>query len=260
MTDVSKKYNRRKIGWLLVGALAALTLVATVSSKKKSEAKGMLVEIVPLADGTMLINNKDIAQLLEKNFGYGLKGEMLQSLEIGRIEVVVENEPFVKNADVYIDAKNKLHINIVQRQPIVRIVDANNTNYYLDSAGIKLPLSKHYSARVLVATGNIPPYLSDFRTKDSYLLNQLFKLVRFIGEDDFLNPLIEQVSVDRLGEFTLVPKMGGQKIQLGTTKDMEEKFYNLKEFYRQAMPTEGWKKYNTLIIKYKNQVVGRLES
>ncbi len=259
MSNAPKKYDRKKIFWTIASIVGIIILVATVARKKAADAREVLITILPLSEGIMLLNNTDVEKILEKSFGHDLKGEPIKSLEVERIESVLEDEPFVKDAEVFVDAKNQIQIKITQREPIVRIIGANNTNYYLDSTGIKMPLSKHYSARVLVATGNIPPYLADFRTRSNYALADLFYLVQYIHNDDFLEPMVEQIYVDRVGEYTLIPKIGGQKIQLGTCKDLEQKIYNLKEFYRQAMPTEGWKKYKTLIIKYKNQIVGRID-
>ena len=36
-----------------------------------------------------------------------------------------------------------------------------------------------------------------------------------------------------------------------------DKFNRLKVFYKEGMPHEGWEKYNTIIVKYEGQIVGR---
>jgi cell division protein FtsQ len=42
----------------------------------------------------------------------------------------------------------------------------------------------------------------------------------------------------------------------GEAKDFEEKFEKLKTFYTEGLnKTDGWNKYSTINIKYKNQVV-----
>jgi cell division protein FtsQ len=42
----------------------------------------------------------------------------------------------------------------------------------------------------------------------------------------------------------------------GDAKDFEEKFEKLKTFYTEGLnKTDGWNKYSTINIKYKNQVV-----
>jgi cell division protein FtsQ len=36
---------------------------------------------------------------------------------------------------------------------------------------------------------------------------------------------------------------------------LEEKLEQLKTFYKEAMPYEGWKKYRTISVKFKGQIV-----
>jgi cell division protein FtsQ len=67
--------------------------------------------------------------------------------------------------------------------------------------------------------------------------------------------LIEQIYVSNTGEFTLIPKVGDQKILFGNYTNVKDKLENLKIFYQEGMPYEGWQKYRTINLKYKGQVV-----
>jgi len=136
----------------------------------------------------------------------------------------------------------------------LRIIDDNGLDYYLDSEGMKLPLSKHFTARVLVATGNIPPHSPDFLQRKKHLLKDLFQLAKLILADEFLKSLLEQIYVNQ-GEFVLIPKVGDQKILLGKFENVEDKLERLNIFYQKGIPYEGWQKYKTINLKFKNQVV-----
>ncbi|MCD8495578.1 MAG: hypothetical protein LRY45_02455 [Bacteroides graminisolvens] len=72
---------------------------------------------------------------------------------------------------------------------------------------------------------------------------------------NFFNALIEQIYVSNANEFTLIPKVGDQKIIFGKYEDVITKLENLKIFYQEALPYEGWQKYRTINVKYKGQVV-----
>ncbi|MFN6085466.1 MAG: hypothetical protein ACK476_11145, partial [Fluviicola sp.] len=62
------------------------------------------------------------------------------------------------------------------------------------------------------------------------------------------------------GDFILIPQVGGHEIVFGTAnsdRDVKEKFEKLKTFYKEGIPYEGWNKYSSINLKYKNQIVGK---
>ncbi len=215
----------------------------------------MEVEVTALASGDKLISERDVRQALLRSFGNTLEGTELALLEVERMERVLEEDPFILDAEIYVDQKNVLHVTIIQREPLVRILDNNGGNYYLDKNGVKMPASKNFAARVLVATGNLAPYTPEFRRKKKSTLKDLFNLTNTLMEDEFLANFIQQVHVNNAGDFILVPLIGDQKIVLGSTRKLEDKLRRLKIFYQEGMPYEGWRKYETINLKYNGQVV-----
>jgi cell division protein FtsQ len=223
--------------------------------KANTFAEGLQVNVETLASGDKLISERDVRQALLTAFGSDLENSELANLEVERMERVLEGDPFVKNADVYIDQNNQLHINIEQREPVVRVLDNNGNNYYLDAAGKKMPPSKNFAARVIVATGNVSPYTPEFREKRKNNLKDLFTIIQTLLNDSFLSSFIQQIHVNNAGEFILVPLIGDQKIILGSARKLEDKLHRLKIFYKEGMPYEGWRKYETINLKYSGQVV-----
>ena len=71
----------------------------------------------------------------------------------------------------------------------------------------------------------------------------------------YLKALIEQIYVEKNGEFQLIPKFNDQVIIFGTTENIKDKFARLLIFYKQGLSITGWNRYNMINIKYKNQVV-----
>ncbi len=246
----------RPIAWLLAILVLVGGVYISVQQRKGTVVKRIAFDIQSLNNGKTLITHEDILLSIERSFGYRLEGVPLKELNAERVERVLEADPFIEKADVFVDAQNIVNINIQQREPLLRVIDKNGANYYLDEAGAKMPLSKHFAARVLVATGNIPPYTSDFlTTKNKGLLSDIFELSEYILADDFLKSQIEQLYVNSIGEITLVPKVGNQKIKLGKCVKYEEKLNRLKTFYQEGIPYIGWHKYKTIDLRYKDQVV-----
>jgi cell division protein FtsQ len=163
--------------------------------------------------------------------------------------------------------EGNVNINVIQRQPVLRIFNDHGESFYLDGTGQLLPLNPDFTTRTMIANGHIPEpysktanYLQDsVKMADSLKFNSvminLYKLSTFIVKDTFLNALIEQVYVQKSGEFELIPRIGNHIILLGTTDNMKEKFDNLLVFYKLGLSKTGWSRYNLINIKYKNQVI-----
>jgi len=260
--ELSKTLKR--LTWAAGVFVFAMIFIAFADKKGNSAVSKVNIEVVPLSDGNLLIDSNEVKKVIKSTYGVELEGTSIAELDVARVEQMLETDAFIADADVYVDASGKVQVRVVQREPVLRIISSNGQNYYLDKDGFKMPLSDHFSARVLVATGNIPPYSDDFlkapkngEPEKKNVLKDLFALRNDLGNDEFMNALIEQVYVSNRGEYILIPKLGDQKIILGNYDNIEDKFKRLKVFYKEGMPYEGWQKYGEINLKYKGQVVCR---
>ena len=120
--------------------------------------------------------------------------------------------------------------------------------------GVLFPVSKNFSSRVLVATGNINFDLKkDIQHNEQY--NELKKIALQIHQHDFWKAQIEQIFVEASGEFTLIPRVGGHQILFGNCIDMDVKFKKLFAFYKNGLNKVGWDKYKIINLKFKDQIV-----
>ena len=248
------KIRYDQIIWLLFLLIVVLGLFMAVQHKKEIEET--IITVTPLEGGDKLISEEDIESAILRTFDSNLTRYRLDEIDVTRVETLLEDDPFVKNAEVYVDQHNKLRIKVEQREPVLRVLDNNGNNYYLDENGVKMPPSKNFAARALVATGNISPYQTDFITrKKSSTLKDLFKLAQALKSDEFLNGFIQQIHVTKGGEFIMAPLIGDQQIILGSVRKLDDKFRRLKIFYREGMPGTGWRKYRSINLKFNDQIV-----
>ncbi len=246
----------QRLLWIALFFAAAALMLSSIEKKRGRNANDVLIEIQQLPDGNTLVNREDILLTIERSFGHRLAGVPIGALDMNRVERVLEEDPFILNADAYIDAQSRIHIDLSQREPILRVIDKNGLNYYLDHFGKKMPLSPHFTARVLVATGDIPPFVPNFqKRKRHHVLKDLFALTNKILEDEFMRPLTEQIYLSNEKGYTLIPKLGHQKIILGDYESIDNKFERLKIFYQEGIPYEGWQKYSTINLTFDGQVV-----
>ncbi len=239
-------------------------LFMAIEYKLNSTSKQFTVNITPI-EGRLFITAEDVGNLIKTRF-YGettrtieelLGDEKLKRINLKALEEVIDDYPWVLASDVFVDAQNSITINITQRKPIMRCFDLKNNSFYVDENGKQMPVSERAAIRVVVASGNIENPEVGSRADSLYnVVDSLYKLVQFIQKDTFLNAQIEQIFVEQNQDFTLIPKVGDTELIFGDLTMMEDKFRRLKIFYQEAMPYEGWRKYDKLNLKYNKQVVG----
>jgi cell division protein FtsQ len=164
---------------------------------------------------------------------------------------------------------NKWDIQLELRKPIARIFNKFGQSFYLDQDGFLMNRSSLHTARVLVFSGNIkdrfePNSIFKIINNDSLKsirnLDDIYRISNYVCNDPILHKMIGQVYRENNGDFVLIPIVGDQKIILGTAQSdavVKDKFERLLDFYKEAMPFEGWNKYSEISVKYEGQIVCR---
>jgi cell division protein FtsQ len=209
-------------------------------------------------DSDPLVDEKMILKSVRSSFD-SIVGKKISELNLVEIEKLVQQNEFLEYAEVFYSLTGQLKIKVIQKQPLLRVINAHNHNYYIDVSGDAMPVRQGFSSRVLVVSGHIPYVYSDtlnlIKNENFPILKDLYQLALHIKNDPFLNPLIEQIYVNQEKEFELVPKIGKHIIQFGDISDMETKFWKLIVFYQNGMGKAGWSAYNTINLKFRDQVV-----
>lgn len=254
----SYKINKTRVVWVCGAILLFSLLLFATQKKNEGVISGVEVEIIPLAnEENVFITESDIKTIIKNNFDGDLINTQLSRANVARIESVLKQDPFIDRVETYVDASNLIHVKVYQRKPFCRIIDNENRQYYLSEKGDYVPLSKHYTSRVIVVTGAISNFSADYLTNPNYKgnLRDIYNLVKLLTADKFFQPLVQQIYIDANSEFTLVPNVGEQKIRIGDFNDIDDKFNRIKIFYREAMPYTGWNTYSSISVKFKGQIV-----
>nr|WP_294894932.1 cell division protein FtsQ [uncultured Pedobacter sp.] len=251
----------KRINWKLVFtcfawifSLSALVVLMGFIEVKKAETTCKKVQVV-LPGNQFFIERAEVDDILKENNGL-LVGRRINSINIQDLESRLKANPFIEYAKVYIDMDGVIHTDIKQRVPILRILNIAGQDFYVDQNGLKVPLSDHFTARVLVANGQITEgFAGKVDTLRTKLAKDLFVTAKFISQDSLWNDQIVQLYVDDNKDMELVPRVGNQKIILGDADLLEEKFRNLLVFYKKAIPMVGWGAYSAINLKFKGQIV-----
>ncbi len=151
--------------------------------------------------------------------------------------------------------EGNIHISIIQKQPVARIINKYGVNYYIDKKAKKFPVNNKFTSRVPVISGNIEETLSSTDSIQTKILKDAYVLVQFLRSNELWNAETEQVYVNENFDFEIIPKLGDHTIIIGNVDDLENKFSKLELFYQQGLNYVGWDKYKTINVKFDNQVV-----
>lgn len=243
----------RSSAWI-AGAIALFIVTgAAINHQNNTPLKDYKISVDDHS-GLFFINNEDILQLISDNNYEAQINQPIESIDYSRLEKIIENNPYTKHAEVFVNTLGEVQVNVTQRNPILRVINSSGVSFYLDESGNKLPVSDRFTARVPVATGNISNSGIDEDFTDSITTKKLFHLASYINNDSVLDALVEQIYVDEQKEFVLVPKVGNHVIQIGDDNNLKEKFSKLIAFYREGLNKSGWQQYSIINLKYNNQV------
>ena len=243
------------IGWS--GFVIAFVILLAAASQNQNNIP---VQSEPIIDinynkGLYFIDAPEVKTLIVDGLQKELHSYSVKELNINKLEKDILTNPYIKSAEAYTDVQGTLRVKIVQREPIVRVINKNGVSYYLDNYGEKIPISPKFTARVPVSNGNIDDDNSDLGAVDTPVLKDLYKLAKFIHNDKYLSALVDQIYVNDQQEFEIIPKIDNHTIVLGKADNLEKKFRKLYIFYREGLKNVGWHKYSTVDLRFENQIV-----
>lgn len=221
---------------VLVGFLYAFANARNtkrITATPKVEFKG---------SGNLFLTHENVSKLLIQN-PQGLKNTNKELIILNELESVLNSNPMVKNAEVYMSVNGELSAEIEQKRPIARV--HTNASYYIDDAGSFMPLSSNYSARVPLVTGTV------YKTK----LDAVYKIAKVIDEDAFLKQHVIEIKQDDKQNISLRVRKCDFDLQFGDLKMLDKKISNFKAFYRKAIENKTINTYSSVNLRFDNQVI-----
>ena len=228
--------------------LTTLFIVVTVIFSFKNNSSP-IKEIVINSENKFLDRYR-IESLITEKMG---KDSIIKNADI--IEKNILANPFVKEIKLYQDLSNKLIVDLVQYQPIARLVFENKKDFYIDLHGNIFPTSTKFSERVLLihTDDNINYDLKNINSTDYG--KKIFTMINYIINDTFLSKIISEIDINYDKNIIIYPQVSKQKIIFGYPEQIDVKFDKLMLFYKKVLPAKGWNTYKTVNLKFKNQII-----
>ncbi len=245
--------------WLVIGGGMLVLLIAAMGKQKKNTCTGYSIIIKDGRNEKYFLSETDIMQLLKTAVNGDIKGQSKSNFNLRQMENLLEENAWIKDAQLYFDNKDVLHVVVAEREPVARIFTARGKSFYIDEDENGIPLSQNLSTDVPVFTG--VPDREDRRKKDSLLLREIGHTAKFISSQPFWRAQTAQVHLVKSDfnsdwEFEMVPVIGNHIIKLGNGYKIEEKFNRLFIFYKEVLSRTGFDKYKTIDVRFAGQVIG----
>ena len=113
--------------------LIVIILLSAFAHQQNKRRKIGSISINFKSDGPKFLSPSFVNKLLIQNIGE-LSSETKDSLDLIKLEALLENTPYILNAEVFCFPEGTLGINILEKKPLV-MIQGDNT-YYLDNLSL----------------------------------------------------------------------------------------------------------------------------
>jgi len=239
----------------ILPVLGLMLIIGFANMKRADKYVNSVSVLIDNQYQNYFIDENDVYNLIDESGKDYLLNSDYGSLDLKSIESKVKSHRFVKDAEVYHDLHGNLTVEVKQNRPIARVLNTDEDDQYIGSKGLLLPQSSHFTARVLLITKDENIFFSEENIIDNEEGKQLFELLTFVNEDAFWKAQIAGIHITKDNELILQPQVTKQLIEFGRAEGFKRKFKKLKVFYKEILPYKGWNSYQTVDLKYKNQIV-----
>lgn len=251
----------KKIKWSMIFytflglvALTGFVMLMNLISTKDDEQKCTSLR-VSIEGKETFIDQNDISKMINNQFGTVI-GKELKSIKLEQIEEEIEKLPYVSRAEVHTDIDGVLHVNVQQREVILRVINKNGREYYVDRACNKVPVTLKYVPHVLAANGNIKEgYSKALEAVETTVVKDLVKVVDRVEGDPLWENQIVQIYVNEQSDIELIPRVGREILLLGSADSIDDKLRRLEIYYKNILPKVGTDAYERVNVKYGGQIV-----
>lgn len=239
--------------WLVIGS-GMIILLAAAMRKEKSDRCSNYTITIKGATENLFVNEKDVVELISKATGGRIKGQSMSAFDLRKLEKMLEDNVWIRDAEMYFDNKEVLHVTVAEREPLARIFTTAGKTYYVDTDKKLMPVSDKLTAKLPVFTGF--PEKKKLSASDSVLLGQVRDMAAFIQGNLFWKAQVSQVDITVERDFEMVPVVGNHIVKLGKGDDAPKKFHRLFVFYKEVLSKAGFDTYKVIDVQYAGQVVG----
>lgn len=227
---------------ILLGYTAAITVWAHAEASRNA-CSGIEVVVDGSNKADSVTRNGVLAELA--HYPRKIIGVPLESVNTYDVRQFLSRFSNFENVDCVITTDGKLKVSVIPMIPEIRVFSPMGS-YYINKDGKYIASNAEFYVDVPIVKGVFTNKLPAM-----YVL----PVTRFIESDPVLSELVAMVEVIDEDNIILIPKIQGHVINFGDTTRLQEKKRALMTMYNKIMPYKGWNEYDTISVRFRNQIV-----
>ena len=256
------KAVRYSITAVITVCFAAGTLILSDEVRDQHRLKTCTGLDISFPDSLKFVSEDDVKGYLDSRYGAYI-GQRLDSVELFRIEEIIQSSSAVKSCEAWTTDDGTLHLSVSQREPVIRFMKGRN-GFYVDGTGYIFPLHSSFTAQVMTVEGDIPVSVSEgFKgeaatDEEKEWIYGMLSMYRQLSSMKALKGRMSKIDVTGNGDIVLtLTDDPDERFILGSTDDIKSKLDRIEKYRTVIRPTVGDRKYNTINVKYKGQIICR---
>ena len=216
---------------------------------------------VSFADSLRFVTEQDIRDYLDKRYGAYI-GERLDSVQLARIEDMIESRSAVMRCEAWTTDDGVLHLEITQRAPVLRFQNGER-GFYVDDRGYIFPLHPSYTAPVPLVEGAIPVdvpagFKGEARQeRERAWIAGILAMNQFTSSSRNWQRRITHIRVRPGGELLLSLDGRSEQFLVGQPDNIPDKFMRIDRYLGTIAPSKPEGYYKTVNVKYNQQIICR---
>ncbi len=179
-------------------------------------------------------------------YGHKLTGEKLANINLKHLEDYLSTFSNFELVECSFNPDSRLRITITPIKAEVRVFTDKGGSFYINRYGKRIKADAEFFVDVPVL---IAPQ------KYENCISSALSVIRYTGSDPELSQLIAAYKIDGPNDLIIIPRIQGHVINFGDSTRLDEKKAAIMATYRKVLPAKGWNTYDTISVKFKNQIV-----
>jgi cell division protein FtsQ len=239
---------------LTIGVTAGgLVLLSAVKTKDAKPCKKVLIHYQG-TNASGFVPEREVLFVISEFIQADPVGAALEKFDLKVIELELEKNAWVYDAQLYFDNNQTLHILLKEALPVARCIDMAGNHFYLDKYAAELPLSATYRADLPVFT-NLPVKRKSAKTGETIM--RICLLADAIVKDTFWLAQTAQIEVLPNGKMEMYPSIGNHVVDIGYASFPEETLNRLKYFYKAMAAAGRFDDYQRINASFDRQIVAQ---
>ena len=227
---------------ILLGYTAAITVWAHAEASRNA-CSGIEVVVDGSNKADSVTRNGVLAELA--HYPRKIIGVPLESVNTYDVRQFLSRFSNFENVECVTTTDGKLKVSVIPMIPEIRVFSPMGS-YYINKDGKYIASNAEFYVDVPIVKGVFTNKLPAM-----YVL----PVTRFIESDPVLSELVAMIEVIDEDNIILIPKIQGHVINFGDTTRLQEKKRALMTMYNKIMPYKGWNEYDTISVRFRNQIV-----